>query len=182
MPRQKGYSQNGASSVLLHLTTVSFPSGGSSEQWGNFYFFVFHFEQAGVSFMRSICSFTSFIQSIYVIAYGNMACSQSPHKTFLIIPRRVNVSICVCMCVCVEETEQHNSRILSGLVRRLRILPAKQSEDALSARSGGQADPTPSSCTWLYFPAACVMAVATPKSSCFCLANRPESNQVVFSS
>ena len=112
------------------------------------YFFVFHFEQAGVSFMRSICSFTSLIQSIYGIAYGNMACSQS-HKTFHIIPRRVNVCVCACVCVCVcvcEETEQYNSRILFGLVQRLLILPANHNEDELSARSGVQADPTPSSC------------------------------------
>ena len=107
MPWQKGYSQNGASSMLLHLITVSFPSRGSSEQWDNFYFFVFHFEQAGVSFMRSICSFTSFIQSIYGIAYGNMACSQSRHKTTLIIPRRENISVCVCVCVCV--LKRHSS-------------------------------------------------------------------------
>ena len=148
MSQQKGYSQNRASSVLLHLITVSFPSRGSREQWGNFYFFVFHFEQAGVSFMRSICSFTSLIQSIYGIAYGNMACSQS-HKTFHIIPRRVNVCVCACVCVCVcvcEETEQYNSRILFGLVQRLLILPANHNEDELSARSGVQADPTPSSC------------------------------------
>ena len=186
MPWQKGYSQNGASSMLLHLITVSFPSRGSSEQWDNFYFFVFHFEQAGVSFMRSICSFTSFIQSIYGIAYGNMACSQSRHKTTLIIPRRENISVCVCVCVCVcvfvEETEQYNSRVLFGLVQRLLILPANHSEEELSARSEVQADPTPSSCTWLCFPEGCVLAVVTPKSSCFCLANRPESHQVVFSS
>ena len=113
MPWQKGYSQNGASSVLLHLITVSFPSRGSSEQWDNFYFFVFHFEQAGVSFMRSICSFTSFIQSIYGIAYGNMACSQSRHKTTLIIPRRENisVSVCVCVCVCVCVLKRQSSTI-----------------------------------------------------------------------
>ena len=57
------------------------------------------------------------------------------------------VYICVSLCVCVEETEQYNSRILSGLVQRLLILPANESEDAVSARSGVQADPTPSSYT-----------------------------------
>lgn len=75
---------------------------------GPLLFFIFHFEQAGVSFMRPICSFMSFIQSTYSIAYGNVARSQFSSKTFLFIPRRVcqkwkwrrGRKDCVCVCVC----------------------------------------------------------------------------------
>lgn len=94
MPQQKGYGQKRGPNFLLHLITVSFPSRGSELTVGQlfifFFYYIFRFEQAGVSFMRPICSCTSFIQSTYSVSYDNVAHGQSPHKTFLFIPRRVS--------------------------------------------------------------------------------------------
>lgn len=191
MPQLGGYGQKRASSSLFHLITVSFPSRGSKLAMGQLLFFTFQFEQAGVSFMRPICSFTSFLQCTYRTAYGNVAQSQFPYETFPFIPRRIWgkwTKTCMCLhlcswaCVCVEEAEQGTTALSLSWWRIHAWCQRNHSEDELSARPEVQTDPTPNSCVWAHVPAGYKVAMADPGSSCLCLASRQWLAQVDFSS
>lgn len=143
MLQLEGYGQEKASSSLLHLITVSFPSRGSKLTVGQLLVFIFHFEQAGVSFMRPICFFTSSIQSTYSTAYGKGAHSQFLTRFCFIFQGKdverqcVCVCMCTCLCACMyvccrdgAREQQHHSLWLSGASP---IMPAHHSADELSA-------------------------------------------------
>lgn len=160
MPQQKGYGQKRGPNFLLHLITVSFPSRGSELTVGQlFIFFFIIFSALNKQVFLSWGPYVpvqalSRVPTISSVSYDNVAHGQSPHKTFLFIPRRVSewMSEFVCLCVCVrvyvcwrDRAQQPRSLWAGGASTHV---PANHSEDELSARPGVQTDPMPNACPW----------------------------------